>query len=97
MQTSVGNPDNGIKFKSSIQVIDTTRSEDSPLAAEESTCARPYNRNRTENRTIMYVKVLGGQLATRRRPGARVAQSADRSESEVSLSAVARAASAQQK
>jgi len=34
------------------QVIDTTRSEDSPLAAEESTCARPYNRNRTENRTI---------------------------------------------
>ena len=65
-RTSVGNPDNGIKLN---QVIDTTRSEDSPLAAEESTCARPYNRNRTENRTIMYVKVLGGQLATRRRPG----------------------------
>jgi hypothetical protein len=37
------------------EVIDTTRSEDSPLAAEESTCARPYNRNRTENRTIMYI------------------------------------------
>jgi hypothetical protein len=37
------------------QVINTTRSEDSLLAAEESTCARPYNRNRTENRTIMYI------------------------------------------